>query len=257
MDTNQYTVSDAARLASTTVRTLHHYDEIGLLKPIARSRAGYRLYTESDLRRLHQILLFRELGFTLEAIRQLLDDAAFDRRTALQTQRVLLAEDVVRKQAVLRAIDVALHQLDTTGDMTMSELFDGFDQFEHAPYEEEARERWGNTDAYKESQRRVKGYRKADWGALKDEAETIVKEWAALMKQGVSADDPRARSIAERHRLHIDRWFYPCPHRMHTGLADLYTGDPRFTAYYDRHVEGLAEFVSASIHANAAAQSRL
>ena len=250
MTTTPFTVSDAARMASVSVRTLHHYDEIGLLKPTARSRAGYRLYTESDLRRLHEILLFRELGFTLDAIRQILDDASFDRRAALQTQRALLAEDVTRKQAVLHAIDVALHQLDTTGDMTMGEMFDGFDQFDHAQYEDEARERWGHTDSYKESQRRVKSYTKADWAAMKEEAEAIVVAWAALMKEGIPADDPRARAIAERHRLHIDRWFYPLTHSAHSGLADMYTADARFAEYYDKHADGLAQYVSASIHAN-------
>jgi DNA-binding transcriptional MerR regulator len=252
MTTTQFTVSDVARMASVSVRTLHHYDEIALLKPTARSRAGYRLYSESDLRRLHEILLFRELGFTLDAIRQILDDASFDRRAALQTQRALLAEDLTRKQAVLHAIDVALHQLETRGGMTMSEMFDGFDQFDHAQYEDEARERWGHTDSYRESQRRVKSYTKADWAALKEEADAINVAWAALLKDGVAPDDPRARAVAERHRLHIDRWFYPLTHRAHGGLADLYTADPRFAASFDRYANGLAQFASASIHANCA-----
>src|SRR5688572_18251324 len=123
-----WTVGQLAELARVTVRTLHHYDEIGLLVPSGRSRAGYRLYAEADLRRLHQILLFRELGFTLEAIQQLLDDPDFDRRQALEKQRELLAERLGQTEAILRGIDRALAELNGEGAMKSEELFEGFEE---------------------------------------------------------------------------------------------------------------------------------
>lgn len=252
MDGKRYTVGDVARMAHVTVRTLHHYDAIGLLAPSARSATGYRLYTDADLRRLHQILLFRELDFPLEAIRGLLDAPAFDRRTALRAQRELLTERVRRAEAVLRAVDEALRAIEEGREMETTKLFDGFDAFDHARYEEEARERWGETGAYRESVRRTRRYTKEDWARYRAEADALVARWAEQLAAGRRPDEREVADIAEEHRLHIDRWFYPCDHATHRGLAGLYTGDPRFAAYYDRHAPGLAAYVAASIRANAA-----
>ena len=118
---------------------------------------------------------------------------------------------------------------------------------------EEARERWGDTDAYRESARRTKGYSADDAARIKAELETIESDFAAAMAKGVPADDPLAKAIAERARLHIDRWYYPCAPQMHVGLAQMYVGDPRFRAHYDDRAEGLAEYVKAAIEANAGA----
>jgi MerR family transcriptional regulator, thiopeptide resistance regulator len=123
---------------------------------------------------------------------------------------------------------------------------------EAAPYEEEVIRRWGNTDAYKESARRAKGYSKADWARLKAEQERIEARMAELMKAGTAADGEDAMATAEDARLLIDRWFYPCSHRMHVGLADMYTADARFRAHYDERADGLADYVAAAIRANAA-----
>jgi DNA-binding transcriptional MerR regulator len=237
------TVSQVARLAHVTVRALHHYDEIGLLVPTDRSRAGYRLYGDDDLARLHQILLYRELGFALDAIGAILDEPAEQRRAALLLQRERLAAQHRRTGAVLRALDLVL-----SGETTMSDqMFEGFDQFA-----DEARDRWGDTPHYAESQRRTKSYTKDDWATLKAEAAAIVTDFAALFTAGTAADTPAARAVAERARLHIDRWFYPCSPVMHAGLADLYTSDPRFAEHYDKHAPGLASYVSDAIKANAA-----
>src|SRR5688500_8967349 len=145
-----WTVGQVAELARVTVRTLHHYDEIGLLAPSGRTRTGYRQYSATDLRRLHQILLFRELGFPLETIRQLLDDPDFDRRKALEAQRALLAERLGQTEAILRGIDRALAELNGEGEMKGEELFEGFEEA-NRQYQDEARERWGDTEAYRES----------------------------------------------------------------------------------------------------------
>jgi DNA-binding transcriptional MerR regulator len=236
------TVSQVARLAHVTVRTLHHSDEIGLLVPSDRSAAGYRLYSEADLARLHQILLYRELGFALDAIGAVLDEPADERRAALLLQRERLAAQHRRTGAVLRALDLVL-----SGETAMSDqMFEGFDEFA-----EEARERWGDTPQYAESQRRVKSYTKDDWAQLQAEGGAVVTDFAALFTSGAAADSPAALALAERARLHIDRWFYPCSHAMHARLAEGYVSDPRFAAHYDQHAPGLSAFVSAAIKANA------
>lgn len=122
----------------------------------------------------------------------------------------------------------------------------------HGPYAAEARERWGDTEAYKESARRAKAYRAEDWAAIKAEAETVEAGLAAVLAAGGAADGEDAMALAEAARRHIDRWFYPCSHRMHVGLAEMYTADPRFAAHYDGQAAGLAAFVAAAIKANAA-----
>src|SRR5688572_28209032 len=129
-------VGEVASLAHVTVRTLHHYDEIGLLVPSGRSEAGYRSYSESDLVRLQQILLFRELGFTLEAIQQMVDDPAFDRRQALQAQRAMLIEQKSRTEAILRGVDRALAEMKGERKMSSEEMFEGFEDF-NRQYEDE------------------------------------------------------------------------------------------------------------------------
>src|SRR6185436_18523196 len=124
-DGREWRVGEVARLAHVTVRTLHHYDEIGLLVPSGRSESGYRRYSEDDLRRLQQILLFRQLGFTLEAIQQMVDDPVFDRQKALEAQRALLIEQKARTDAILRGVDRALAEMKGEGTMSADEMFDG------------------------------------------------------------------------------------------------------------------------------------
>lgn len=245
-----YRVSEVARLTGVTVRALHHYDEIGLLVPSRRSGKGYRLYTEEDLLRLQQIVIGRALGMSLERIRRSLDDRNFELREALCEQRALLIERFEQTKAMIGSIDAALAALDRArgSEMDTKQLFEGFDP---AQYEDEARERWGSTAAYAESQRRTSKYGPEDWARMKGEGEAIVIAFAEAMRAGVAAEDEAAIELAERHRLHIDRWFYPCDRAMHAGLAELYVGDERFAAYFDRHGEGVARYVAAAIRANA------
>src|SRR5687768_12241144 len=139
-----YQVKDAARLAGVSVRTLHHYDSIGLLVPSGRTTAGYRLYTDDDLLRLQQILIGREFGMSLEEIRQSLDNPRLDRKTVLLNQKERLRERARETEAMIRAIDVALAAIDGShkkGVMNMEELFEGFNP---SQYEEEARNRWAH-----------------------------------------------------------------------------------------------------------------
>jgi DNA-binding transcriptional MerR regulator len=249
MSARTYRVKDVARLARVTVRTLHHYDEIGLLRPSSRTESGYRLYGEDDLHRLHQILLWRELGFPLEEVRRILDDPHFDRKKALLEQRTELVARGRRTEAMIRSVDLALESLKGENTMDAKELFEGFDP---ADYEDEARERWGESEAYRESARRTGRYKEQDWKRMKEESNAILENLAARMREGAAADDAGVVELAEQHRLHIDRWFYPCSRKMHEGLAGLYVGDDRFKANLERHGEGLAQFLADAIRANAA-----
>src|SRR5689334_21065428 len=246
-----YRVADVARLSGVSIRTLHHYDAIGLLVPTGRTEAGYRLYADADLLRLQQILIQRELGLPLEAIRRSLDDPRFDRRQALVEQRRQLEAKGRALAEMLRAVDAALAVVgdDPQGEsMEMKELFGGFDP---SQYEAEVEARWSG-EALDESKRRVKGYTADDWKRQQAEQGAIYGEAAAAMTRGLDPASPDAMDIAERHRLEIDTWFYRCSKSMHAGLADMYEADERFRASIDKAGEGLTTFLSAAIRANAA-----
>ena len=135
--------------------------------------------------------------------------------------------------------------------MTSEEMFDVFGDFDPREYEAEAKERWGDTDAHAESQRRTSSYSRDQWAEIMAEGDDIARALAGLLRNGVEADAVAAMDAAERHRRHIDRWFYPCPPEMHDGLGEMYTADPRFTEYWDKYEPGLAAFVSNAITANA------
>lgn len=246
-----YRVKDVARIAGISVRTLHYYDEIGLLVPPTRSDAGYRLYDDDSLLRLQQILIGRELGLTLEEIRGSLDDPNFNHKEALLRQRDALEKRARATTEMIDAVDRALAILDSDekgDDMTMTEIFDGFDPEDHAA---ETEARWGQTEAYAESAKRTKSYSPDDWKLIKDQQDAIYSEMAAAMNEDQNPEDVAAMDIAERHRLSIDRWFYSCSHQAHAGLADLYEADSRFAATIDKHGKGLTPFLAAAIRANA------
>jgi DNA-binding transcriptional MerR regulator len=257
-----YQVKDVARLTGVSVRTLHHYDAIGLLVPSGRTSAGYRLYTDADLLRLQQVLIGRELGLCLEDIRRSLDDPGYDRRTALLDQRQRLSERAKQTAAMIRAIDAALaacsvegprrRALDEgglKGEMNMADLFKGFNP---ARYDEEVRRQWGTTEAFAESHKRTARYTADDWKAQQAEQAAIYHDAYTVLKAGQRASSTEAMAIAERHRLSIDRWFYPCSHDMHRGLASMYESDDRFRQSIDTHGAGLTTFLAEAMRANAA-----
>lgn len=254
MSERGYTVGEVARMAHVTVRALHHWDALGLLVPSERGENGYRRYLGPDLDRLHELLVLRELGFGLEEVARLLDAGAEVRRKALEARRVRLVEESRRTRSVIRAVDAALAAL--RGDTEMSEKrFEGFEDFDHAKYAEEAERRWGETEAYRESARRTKRYGKAEWAEIRAEGDEILAAFAALHAEGAAPDGAEAMEVAERHRGHISRWFYSCSRELHAALGEMYVADPRFTAFYERHGEGLAAFVRAAVQANAAREA--
>ncbi len=246
-----HTVGKVAALAGVTVRTLHHYDEIGLLSPGGRTHAGYRRYDDADLERLQQILYYRELGFPLEEIAGLLDDPQADAAAHLRRQHALLTVRMKRLREMVTAVEFAMEAHKVGISLTPEERFEVFGDFDPDQHADEVEQRWGGTDAYKESARRTRGYTKADWQRFKAEGETWGIRVTALMDAGTPADSPAATDLAEEHRRQISQWFYECTYEIHTGLADMYVEDERFTAYYERIRPGLAAYLNEAIHANA------
>ncbi|MGI5865617.1 MAG: MerR family transcriptional regulator, partial [Myxococcales bacterium] len=238
------------KLAGISVRALHHYDEIGLLSPTGRSEAGYRLYEQEDLQRLQQILFFKVLGFPLEEIARILGDPAFDLRAALRMQRQLLEERAARIRALIKAVDATLQSIEKGIAMTKEEMFEVFGDFDPKQYQEEVEQRWGETDAYRESARRTARYGKKEWEQIKAEGGAIQKEFAEAMAAGIAPTDVRAMDLAEKHRKYLERWFYKCPREMHRGLGEMYVADPRFTENIDRLRPGLAAYQRDAFVAN-------
>jgi len=236
-------------MAKVTVRTLHHYDRIGLLVPSSRTEAGYRLYGSEDLLRLQQILIARGLGLPLEAIRRMLDDPDFDRRAALVEQRKQLHWQARRAEAMIRAVDAALTRLEEEAEMEDEKLFEGFEPAEH---EDEVRERWGKTNSYAEAGRRTKSYTKEQWQELEAESGDLLSRLAEKLEEGAPADATGVMDLAEEHRLHIDRWYYPCDRGMHAGLGEMYVADERFAAHFEKRRAGLSGYLADAIRANAA-----
>jgi DNA-binding transcriptional MerR regulator len=250
-----WTVGELARLAGVTVRTLHHYDRIGLVRPSERTSAGYRSYDLRDLDRLQQVLVYRELGFPLEEVATLLDDPDADPAAHLRRQHRLLRERLERTQAMVAAVEKEMEARQMGISLTPEERFEVFGDGFSEEYQAEAEERWGDTAAWAQSQRRTSAYTKDDWVRIKAEGEDVERRFAAALADGVPADSPAAMDLAEEHRQQISRNFYDCPPEMHAGLGRMYVEDERFTAHYEQIAPGLAEYVSTAVQANAARRS--
>ena len=247
----ELTVGAVARLAGVTVRTMHHYDEIGLVSPGDRTDAGYRLYGRPEVTRLQEVLFFRELGFGLDEIKGMVERPDYDRTTGLRQQRDLLMSKADRLLDLVDAIDRAITAEETGMNLTKEEMLEVFGDFDPTEHQDEAKERWGDTDAYKESARRTARYTKDDWLALGSEADAINQAFIALMEAKIPADSEAAMDIAEQHRAHISKWFYECSREFHAGLGQMYVADARFTKNIDKAGPGLARYMSEAIAANA------
>ncbi|MEX2621715.1 MAG: MerR family transcriptional regulator [Egibacteraceae bacterium] len=246
-----YTVGEVARVAGVTVRTLHHYDEIGLLHPSGRTPAGYRQYADEDLDRLQQILAYRAMGFELDKVAAILDDPDLDPIDHLRSQQTVLTDRLEQLQAMVTALEKTMEARKMGISLTPDEQFEVFGDFDSGAYAEEVEERWGGTDAYRQSKGRTEAYTKTDWLVMGEEAGEIELGFAAAMAAGTPPDSAETMDIAESHRRHIARWFYDCPPEMHRGLGEMYIADPRFTAHYEETAAGLAQYVRDAVVANA------
>lgn len=246
----QLTVGQVAATFGVTVRTLHHYDTIGLVVPTARSGAGYRLYTDADLSRLSAVVTYRRLGLPLGRVRDLLDGDGTPVEHLLR-QRAVVESRRDELSALVTAIDRALEREMTEQPATTEDLQELFGDGFAEEYPTEAEERWGESEAWQQSERRTSRYTTADWEAVKTEQDSVNAAYLAALSSGEPATSAVAMHAAEAHRRHIERWFYDLDHGVHRGLADMYLADPRFTATYEDLAPGLAQYVHDAIHANA------
>lgn len=248
-----WTVGQVADEVGVTVRTLHHYDQIGLVQPSERSHGGYRLYTPADLERLQQVVIYRRLGFGLEDIASLLADTGGDTVVEhLRRQRATITDRIRQLEELTGLIDRALRSEMSGYQISREEQKEIFGDAFDDGYAAEAEQRWGDTDAWKESARRTKGYSKEQWQQIKDEGGASTTRLAELMRAGTPADSTEAMDAAEEARQHICRWFYDCSREMHAGIAEMYVADPRFTRTYEEVAPGLAQYVRDAVVANAA-----
>ncbi|MGW0563373.1 MerR family transcriptional regulator [Streptomyces sp. NPDC003016] len=247
-----YSVGQVAGFAGVTVRTLHHYDEIGLLSPSGRSHAGHRRYDDADLDRLQRILFYRELGFPLDEVAALLDDPDVDPQEHLRRQHELLSGRITRLQEMAAAVETALEARKMGINLTPEEKFEVFGDHDPEQYAEEVERRWGTSEAYTQSQRRTASYTKEDWLRIKAEGEENTARLVAAMEEGAAPDSVRAMDLAEEHRAWISGNHYDCGYDMHVCLAEMYVTDERFTTSIDAAKPGLAAYLREAILANAA-----
>lgn len=234
-------VKEVANLVGISVRTLHHYDEIGLLTPEETTESGYRLYSDDNLETLQQILFFKELGFPLKKIKGIINNPSFDRKEALVLHRKMLLEKRSRLDKVIATIDKTIQHSKGEIQMTNKEKFVGFD-FSQNPYEQEARERWGNEAVDKAN--------KVDMTKEKqEEYNAIYRKLAALRH-----DSPESEQAQEA----IQEWYNYLQNFGHysldafKGLGQMYVDDERFTKNIDQFGEGLAKFMqdAMAVYAN-------
>ena len=241
MDAN--TVGAVADLTGVSVRTLHHYDHIGLVVPSIRTPAGYRGYTDADIERLHLVLVYRSVGMALDEIRALLDDPNVDVLEHLRRQHALLSEQAGRLQHTIKAVEELMNAHRKGIQLTAQEQVEIFGTTAFGEeYAAEAEERWGETDAWKQSQQRVSQFSKRDWIAIKAEGDALLEALAHAKRRGVEPGSAEADELAGRHRASIER-FYDCGDEMHRNLVEMYLADERFTRYYDDVEPGLAQFL--------------
>jgi DNA-binding transcriptional MerR regulator len=245
-----YSVGQVAELAGVTVRTLHHYGQIGLLEPRDRTAAGYRRYSDADLDRLRHILFYRELGFSLDDIATILADRAAGTGAHLRRQRELLTERIGRLRAMVAAVDKELEAHTMGISLTPEETFEIFGPNYSEDYETEAQQRWGESDAWKQSQERTSKFTKQQWIEIKEAGDDLNRRLAAAMTGGAAPDSVEAMDLAEEHRAAIAT-FYDCGYQMHRGLGEMYLADERFTRTYEDVAPGLAQWLRDAIHANA------
>ncbi len=249
MSEDGYTIGRLARLAGVTVRTLHHYDAIGLLAPSRRSAAGYRVYDAADADRLTRILYYRDLGFGLDDVAALLDGDT-DPADHLRTQHRLLTERRDRVQELVTAIERELEAHMSGIRLTPEEQLEIFGESWDPAYQAEAEQRWGDTAAWAQSQERTRSWTKADWEEVKKSTDALNARLVDAFAAGVQPGSERADELAEAHRAELNR-FYDADHALHRGVVGFTTGDERFRAQLEALAPGLSDWLRAVVDANA------
>ena len=234
-------IKEFAKISGVSVRTLHYYDEIGLLSPAFVERAtGYRYYDENSLLRMQEILFYRELDFSLKSIGEILSSPNHDTRRSLEEQKKLLTLKKERLERLIFSIDAAMK-----GDNIM----EAFDNSEFEAYKAEAQEKWGKTDAYKEHTEKTKHYSQEKWNGLADGMDRIMAQFAVCMKSGAAPDSAEAQSLVKTLQEHITDNYYHCTKEILAGLGQMYVADERFQNNIDKHGKGTAAFICEAINA--------
>lgn len=234
-------IKEFAEFTGVSVRTLHYYDEIGLLKPARVDRAtGYRFYDEASLLRMQEILFYRELDFSLKRIGEMLSAPDYDKAKALREQKKLLTLKKERLERLISAIDGAVK-----GENVMK----AFDSSELEQYKAEVKERWGKTDAYQEHTGKTKTYSRDQWQSAADGLDAVFAEFASCMKRGEDACSAAAQSLAGKLQRCITEHYYTCTKEILAGLGQMYVLDRRFKKNIDKHGPGTAEFAGEAIKA--------
>lgn len=245
-----YTIKQLADMSGVSVRTLHYYDEIGLLKPSVTRENGYREYGDEEALKLQQILFFRELGFSLDKIREIMEKPDFDLKNALLTHRALLEEKVERMYLLIETVDKTIKKLEGENEMTNDDLYKGFDEKKQKEYEKEIEDKYGQTEegarVIAQSKERVSKLGKDGMQKVQDELKKIHEEIAANMDKGF--DSPEVQAAIARHRAWLEN-FYDCTDEIHLGLGKMYTEHPDFRENYKKflHDENGAEFMYQAI----------
>jgi DNA-binding transcriptional MerR regulator len=239
-----YTVKQLAKLAHITPRTLHFYDEMGLLKPSYTQSNGYRVYEEKELLRLQQIMFFRELELPLEEIKKIIDAPGFNIVEALKSHKKLIELKQKRLTGLLETITKTIKKMSKETTMKDGDLYEGFDDAQMKEYQKEAKERWGNTEAWKQSQERVKKMGKAGTEKVGKEMQSITVAIGKNMSEGI--ESKIIQDLVKKHHEAIGN-FYDSSYEMYKNLGEMYVADPRFTSYYEKIQPGLAVFMRDAI----------
>lgn len=256
MDVNEngrteYPVGAVAELAGVSVRTLHHYDEIGLLEPSERGATGYRLYSSADLQRLQRILFYRELDFDLPTIATMLGDPGTTDEDQLHRQRDLLGARIARHQAMVTTIDRELNARKLGLTLTPKERLEVFGGTLLEDNAGRAEQQWGQTPGWQQRKERVSSHTIEDWRAIRTEQADIHQRMLDAMRAGTPPTEPAVMDLAERHRAFLERWFHDCDHDAHRQIAVAYRDNERIGLNMDDVAPGLSRYVHDAIIANA------
>jgi DNA-binding transcriptional MerR regulator len=245
-----YTVKQLARLSGVSVRTLHHYDEIGLLKPAFTGENRYRYYGREELLRLQDILFHRELGVPLADIARLLAAEDRDRVAILHQHREMLAERVKRSRQLLRTIDRTITELNGEGTMSDKDIYKGFAPEKQAEYEDWLVENYGDTmrQGIEASKAHWAGKSEGDMRAAQAEGEEAEAELAERFHAGTAPDALELEPMLDRHRQWVSgMWGRDCAREGYGGMADLYLAHPDFRTHFDKHGEGFTDWLTTAM----------
>ena len=247
-------IGELARRSGLTVRTLHHYDDIGLLKPAVVGANGYRYYGREELLRLQEILFHREIGMSLTEIALILDAPGFDRRRSLQAHRTRLAAQAQRARILIRTIDQTLDALNGDRPMDEKAMYRGFDPARQAAYEAELVRDHGPAmaDHIRTANEGMGAWRQTDFDAMQAEAEAIEAAMARALTDGLPTTATAVAALMARHHAWVSRsWSRSAPAAAFAGLGRMYVEHPDFRARYDGRAQGLAEYMAAAMEAYA------